>query len=576
MSGFLTVEDVNGANLKYVNEFYTLDTRDIGTGEFSNVKYDFVIVSHSINGDSHTFTLEIHNDLWRGGYVAPPGFTCRYDSSTNTISVTSQYSYVKLYLVLRNYLDSFEFREVQFVPMEPVIYLSLNETNTTKEIIIKDPNGAILEVPCRVNVGINRYWHPNICPSPVYFLGLLKKTDLVFNLNTHLTVGKINKVRLNVDSHYLPDGDLVWDDELNISIKYEDTVIEAYFDETVNDYCFDLDLTSKKDTNTIFLGVGVSENDYVNQGWFEFKLDCQYLQVGNFSDLINEITVNGAEIIELSDDITLLSRIPINHDLIIYGKDYGFGLNGYGFNLIEGNIFKGENIVFDNGDTSIIQGLNTKVELTNCIFYNCESSNYNNLGSVVYCDVDIESLTDGNDFITTLTNCEFYDNHNCIFSGGELNILDCKLYNTDPTFLESNNPALVYQTDGTCTITGSVFDLDYTANTLCNEKINIGFAQTLIRCGQSAIINGVLGSNLAKDDILPFFEGIFNNRSHIFAKYYYPQIEECVYTSPIPNMEDRNICYAVSGLDWVFKENSQVTRASQNTQNENRKIIWED
>ena len=581
MSNFLTVEDVNGANLNHVNDYYTLDTADISTSEFSNVKYDFIVVSHSINNDEHTFTFEIHNTLWNGFYWFEKGNGDYINSdgsySDNILTFTTTESSVKLNLYLCSFQPSFEFKR---------ILLKLIDTDTTISTInqagqlfqysgmdLESKESVSLEIN-NFNLGVNECNKDNILFG--YLLNLLRKTDLVFNLNSNVTVGKINKVKLNVDSHYLPGGDLVGEDELNISIRYEDNLIDAYFDETINDYCFDLNLTDKRNTDNISLDVIVFENDYVNQGNFEFRLGCQYLQVGNFGDLINEIIVNGAEIIELSDDITLLSRISVNHDLIIYGNNHSIDLNSCGFNIMESNVFKAENISFNNGDTSIIQSLNTKVELTNCIFSNCESSNYNNLGSVIYCDVDIESLSDGNDFITTLTNCEFYDNHNCIFSGGELNILDCKLHNIDTDYLEINNPALVYQTDGSCTINGSVFDIDYTSDALCSEEINIGFAQALIRCGQSALINGVLGSNLAKDDTLPFFDGLFNNRSHVFAKYYYPQIGECVYTSPVLNMEDKNICYEVSGLDWVFKENIQVTRSSQNMQNENRKIIWED
>ena len=64
MTGFLTVEDINTIDINTVfNEFFVVDTSLIGTDEFLNVQYDFVKVSHTISGNQHTFSFEVHNNL---------------------------------------------------------------------------------------------------------------------------------------------------------------------------------------------------------------------------------------------------------------------------------------------------------------------------------------------------------------------------------------------------------------------------------------------------------------------------------------------------------------------------------
>ena len=130
-----------------------------------------------------------------------------------------------------------------------------------------------------------------------------------------------------------------------------------------------------------------------------------------------------------------------------------------------------------------------------------------------------------------------------------------------------------YQTDGTANITNSIFDIDYDTDNLCSNQIDIGYAQALLKIGETAIINGANINDLSRDDNLPF-HNIYKNQSHVFTKYYYPAIESCVYTSPVLGREDSNVCYCVSNLNWIFKQNTQVTRAEAGTENRIRKIIW--
>lgn len=111
----ITLEDVNGVNCTPFNTLYTLDTADIGTGEFSDVKLDFCIVSHSISGSNHTFTFKIVNDSWTGGFLfvnSSNNFVSNkdsYNSSTNTITFTYTESSIKLKLLLSNYFPEFSY-----------------------------------------------------------------------------------------------------------------------------------------------------------------------------------------------------------------------------------------------------------------------------------------------------------------------------------------------------------------------------------------------------------------------------------------------------------------------------------
>ena len=83
------------------------------------------------------------------------------------------------------------------------------------------------------------------------------------------------------------------------------------------DYCFDLDLTSKTENNSIKCTVNVNESKYVNPTSIETHLKCKYLQISNFTDLINEI-IYGSQIIELTDNFSLnnINYVDIDVDVL--------------------------------------------------------------------------------------------------------------------------------------------------------------------------------------------------------------------------------------------------------------------
>lgn len=574
MTGFLTVEDINTIDINtFVNEYFVVDTSLIGTDEFSDVQYDFVKVSHTINENQHIFTFEIHNSLWCGGYwfSKSNGDYIDMDATwddNNTITFTTNQSSLKLHLYLCSYALEFEWirLEYAFEDMDTIV-ITKKELRSTRRIYyasLKDGSRNYTDIELFEGVTV---WHS------LYKLVQLKKTDLVFNFNNNCLVGKINHIPLGVDQKYLPDGSMVDDTPLNIEIVYGDAVLPVTYDEDIEDYCFDLDLSNKLDTNSVKVSLNVKANTYVNSGVFDIIIPCEYVTISNEVDLMTQLAL-GIKVLKLGADLGLTSNIQISSDVIVYGEDNKLTLNNHSIILNEGVKLILENAELNIGSPAIIQKENSILELTKVKFTNNIAADYNNLGSCIFCDIDLESLSVDSDFITRIKDCTFINNHSAIFHGGQLTVDNCKYLNNDLTYVDKDNPAFLYQTDGDAEITNSIFDINYTEDTLCENQINIGFAQALIRCGLTATINTATHESLQEDNKLPFFEN-YRNQSHVFAKYYYPQIETCVFTSPVENKETESICYCVTGTDWVYKTNAVVTRADWQNENTINNIDWE-
>ena len=119
-------------------------------------------------------------------------------------------------------------------------------------------------------------------------------------------------------------------------------------------------------------------------------------------------------------------------------------------------------------------------------------------------------------------------------------------------------------------------DIDYGDDTrLCDNQINMGHAQSLLTCGTNATINDASYAELNEDNRLPFTNAPYNNQSHIYANYYYTDINTCVVISPEHGREDKSICYCRSGDEYIYKQGAQLTRKEWDTDNKNRRIIWD-
>ena len=571
----LTVEDVNSVNLNPINEFYEINTNKISAQEFDNVLYDFSIVSHSINGNTHVFTFEIHNDLWTGGYYFTKNngeyLDISADYRDNLLIVTTNESSIGLVLYLSNFYTNKQISKIEEIFLdEPVFVLNNDELTKTHEplrMLNLKYNTTFSYAIGNVNQGVNVI---NDLSYPFYFLVLLKKNDLLFNLgNVSATVGVINNIPLNINANYLPNGSLVNEDLLNIEIYYNDIVIPAVYDPELNDYCFNLDLTNKRDNKPIKLEIIVNEIDLINGSKHNATIQCNYSSASNYQELQSNI-VAGAEIIELTNDITFNSNLILPHDLMIYSNKHNVYLDSYNILVSDNVSVEIDDANFFNGTNCFIQQINSKLVLNDCKFSNAIiSDNYK--GSVVSADYD--SVEDS--IITELIDCTFINCHHTIYHGGELTVKNCKaLFNSFNDGVDTDYPAFLTAYDGTVELTNSIFDIDYDTDYLCSNNEDIKFAEALVGLGENTIFNGFNTNQLKYNEILPFFESPYNNKSHIFVKYYYPQINSCVISSPILNKEDSSVCHMILGTDWVYKNNVQVTRVDWQSENNVRKLDW--
>ncbi|MBQ3407985.1 MAG: hypothetical protein IJH12_02120 [Clostridia bacterium] len=606
---FLTVEDVNSTLIKYhnINLFHTINTRNIDIDEFEGVKYDFCIVNHGISGNNHTFEFNIVNSNWTGAYYFLDendnylDLDATYDSNDNVLTFTTTHESVKLILYCSSLADEFNIVRLTWRPISLNTLVTSSIENIIEDIPVMSLNNEDLYgkryVIQNTNETHGEYFNLNSDNQPTfaqtansnsnktaisyngakfYYDCFVKKIAPNIEINNDLTVGKINRVELSVSYDLTDVNNVISIPSLAGYVYYEDKTIPIQLDSNTGNYYFDLDLLEKSNNNHVKLSLEILETDYVQGKLYNFVIASEYVSVDNVSDFIRELGSNGCKIIELANDFTLFDDVTVYHDIIIYGKDHSLNLNEHSFILNEGLTLKVNKISFNNGDNAIIQNDNTNLELTDCTFYNCKSRNYNNIGSCIFCDVNLESLSVDDDFTTNLYNCTFINNHSAILHGGQLTVDNCKFLNNILEVVDMNNPAFLYQVSGDASISNSIFDIDYSnKNGLCTNSQNIGFAQALFMCGQLATINRANYTYLQSDDTLPFFESPYNNKAHLFVKYYYSQISACVFASPVLNYEDKSCCHAVSGVDWVFKNNVQITRADWESENNINKIDWE-
>ena len=581
MTNFLTVEDINSILAKYgdVSTLHSINTSLID-GDIVDVMYDFCIINRTESNGQYTFTFDVSNILWCGGYyfTDTDGQYLELDGTINgnVITVTTNKQDLILVVYLTNLYTTFQFERLtwkssdlknlsQFyhhiesekftismldnsTPTGEVLFTcgELSETATIQDgqvrYVLESDNTLFTDVVKVTYDGCSYYirpvWVKDVAPVMI--------EDV-------LVASKVNQVRLNIPTGFnVESGQVIYNGE---TITVDNLLMG-----------FDLDLTDKINNRPVDLTLIVDETDRIMSHEYHFKVPCIFNQVSSFEELYVELNSDGgSRVMELSDDINFTGDIRISHDTKIIGNEYSFNLNSHSLILSEGVNLKIEEVMFNVGNPAIIQEVNSKLDATGCSFTGCNAENYNNLGSAIFCDIDLESLQDDDDFITNLTQCNFTNNHSCILHGGSLTVDKCTYQNNNTEYVDKNNPAFLYQIDGEAIITNSSFDIDYTDNTLCANQKNIGFAQAIYRCGLSAQVNTATHEYLQNNEDNLFVDAPYNNQCHLYAKYYYPKIESCVYSSPVLGREDKSFCYAISGVNWVFKHNVNVSRDEPNT-----------
>lgn len=563
-----TVEDVNttvyGKGTHSI--VFEVDTSLISSdSDFTDVIYDFVKVSRSTSGSNITYTFEVVNSLWAGYYYLLEDDRTWIDDSVTYDDGVVTFTTTEASIIFGMVINPFHIRFYQ-LEIADVIYdaedlaLSLPLNGLGKEYVFHGVDLTTGE-PTETTALISDFGIYTID----YTSGLTRliKTGFEFECTQTLTLGKVNTINLGADDKYLPNGELIGDYTPKITINYGKEQIGAYYDDDIGDYVFDLDLTDITEPRMIRFTVDVEENKVLLPSTTKVSLNAVYEQITNFNDLVSQCNKGGSQTITLTDDITFTSNIQVKHTIKMVGDDNTLDLNGHSIILDEGVAFAAEDVTFDNGDTSIIQAKNTIVELTGCTFTSCTSDNYNDLGACIFCDIDIDSLTVPDDFTTVLEDCTFTNNNTAILHGGVLSINHCSFTNDDLDYLTPNNPAFIYQTDGEAYVNGSSFKINPPA-TLCTNTKTAGFAQGIFTLGENATINGQTHQQL-QEQTPNICESPYNNQSYVYWKYYYPHISACVYTSPLTGYEARNYCYSLSGINWVYKVNTQVTTNNGNT-----------
>ena len=594
INNFVTVEDVNSVLKEFGGNsvYHLVDTsRIMGDVDFSGVVYDFVRVSRESVNDAYCFTVEVVNSVWTGGY-----WICDVDDnyiddagvsfSDGTLSITVDVPFIKLYLYLCNACNEFKLEQLNYILLSgssmgiqantrstltnPFLQFQLLNGDMPATLTITDNNEQTGTVTVR-HVEDDRYesYHVYNWASDGEMLLSDDGDNCLYFENTIVTI----ELHLRVVNPYLVKGKVYTVSLALDKASYDIQSGKCYFGDSVIPFSvasdggvtFDLDLRGNYHDRISFK-VLFEINGVFHGLVYDCSVVCRYPQVSTVEELISECGVDGSTVVELNSDLTLTDDLTVSHDFILYGDSHTIDCDGY--SIIVSDAVTVYDTSFVNGDTCFIQQNGSNLSLTGCSFTNCISTDYNNLGACVFCDIDTDSLVVSDDFITTLVGCSFVDNQSCILHGGELSVRDCTYTNNDLVFVDKHNSGFLYQTDGYASIRGSVFDINYLDDDLCGDEESIGFAQCLFKLGETATLNGVKGSVLANDDSdLSFFESPYNNRAHVFAKYYYPPVSACVFTSPVIGKEDKALCYSVSSIDYVFKKNVQVTRAEWGSEN---------
>ena len=580
----LTVEDANTIIRKYGVEsfYYTIDTGSLplpsgGSGSFTDYECEFFTISKTYTDNQWQWTFTVKNKYFLNHAYA-------FDQDNNFITqVSVDNGMVNVFVssdasrpivtveltILGNGLIPGRLTQVYVggVPKK----VTLANVGKSRQILIKRlTTGETYSATVHTYVRVNSY--PIEYGRMHYFLIRLQKTWFKYNCNSTLTCGKVNKVRLGTLASYKPGGALIQDNTPTITVEYKNTTIPVTWSETDNDYIFYLDLTEDYNPGKVNLNVLVETNDVLNESIDNVTLYKEVMEVDNFDALRVEIS-DGTGLIRLTDTMLFRRDLTIANDVKIIGNNNILDLDAHHIHLEEGKTLILNDVTVQYGSPAIIQEPNTTLELNRCTFTNNFNTYNNNLGACVYCNTDVEGLTVTDDYTTRITDCLFQDNESTIFHGGQLTITGSKFIIQDNNWMKANNPAFLYQTDGEANITNSSFVIIQDGDEWCSNEKNIGYAQSILICGENAIINGADHTSLQKQNSLPFYD-TYNNKTYLYAKYYYPRLEGCVVTSPLPGFEDKNCTYAVSGVDWVFKQNSQVTLPDQANNNQPNWEEW--
>ena len=194
----ITVEDMNSILQTYAlhNKYHTIDTSLISTSAFTDIAIDFVNITHTISGSTHTFVFNPRNTAWTGGYYLLDSDGEYIDSNAsysyvpNTITYSTTDDSVQLVLHCSNLAPSFHFERLTDVLItENVSYGTHPSKYTFKNIATEETTDVtVSSSDWLVSLGHNHY-----------AVRFNEKANATFNLNQSLVAGKQNYLNVSTD-----------------------------------------------------------------------------------------------------------------------------------------------------------------------------------------------------------------------------------------------------------------------------------------------------------------------------------------------------------------------------------------
>lgn len=550
--GFSTLEDVNGA--VFDNQGFWWHKADLSkinsNDDFTDVKVDFCTISRTkLSNGEYQFTVIVDNELWTKGfnieYTGTKLLSYSYDPRIFPLTFKTNVPDIVLCLYMGNLkinLDS-NYKTYDMVlrilSVDDIFQVKYNQLHKPFTFVFGEGSTIFSHTVESLEQGYVLLYSTIYLIAGYVFVELLK-TDFQFTCNQDLIVGEVNTVCLGTHSDYKPNGDLVGEYETKLSVLYNNNVLPVTWNNALNDYTFDLDLTNVQSTGKVRFTVLVEANEVLNATETEVVLNMDYQGINSISKLQTLFKNGGTG--RLTGNLTFNNDLTVSNGVTLLGDANTINLNGHKIVISNDLTFKADTVLFTNGVNSIQQQTGTNVELTDCIFTGCTG-----FGSVIDCQVDINNLNDEDDFRTVLTRCSISNSDMMILHGGNLQITECKITGK---ISNKNYPYCLYQTDGSANIQqtefklvdGTVFDYDL----LFNPCIFI--------VGENATINGLSHSDLQTNHV-PALLGDARNTSIIDVTYKYNLIEDTI------NLKATNgFCHSVSGEDFVFKTNVTLNR----------------
>ncbi|MBQ7927703.1 MAG: hypothetical protein IJ287_03020 [Methanobrevibacter sp.] len=544
---FLTVEDINGTS--FDNQgfwWYELDTALIdhdGNTEFTDVVFDFCKISKKKRDSKWRYIVEVDNSFWTKGiaFVDKNDKTIdvvySYTDKGFNVSVSEKSSPIKILVYMG--IQQVTSNTLIYYLKDNVLNLNLKQLNSTQGIkAYHRYMSQWVTVFMKLSRGFNEIKY--LGGSAGFVLVKLSKTDFQFACNQDLTVGEVNTVQLGTLTDYKPNGDLVGEYATKLSVLYDGKALPVVWNESVNDYTFNLDLTNETEEKKIRFKVLVEANDVLNSSENDVVLESKYETINTLTKLTELFRIGGTG--RLSSNLRLTSDLTVSKSVNLIGNDCSINMTSHKLVIPSDKTFKAQSIGFSNGVNTLQQEPNSTVELNDCNFINCTG-----FGSVIDCQVDLASLDESDDFNTKLNNCTISNCDMAILHGGNLEVTGC---NVIGKISNKNYPYFLYQTDGNATILNSEFSLtDETA-----YDYDLEFNTCIFTCGETAQINGYSHSELQQNNRSAFFD-TQRNTSKIDVQYYYSLIEDTVHLQ-----SDKGFCHSVSGVDFAYKTNITLTR----------------